>query len=301
MNKVMPILLMPLFFMFSETVHGQCNFLNGDFETWQVDTLPTSFNDTIYYENPAPWISFADQFAALFSSASSFVPKVNKTTDKNSGTYAVRLDANPGQSSDLESFGFCNIRPDQFTGFFKTTGTANDTFLVNVFLINEDPMNFLLNGDTSTAIGKGTFIYIGNQPTYQQFAINIKYKSAAPADTFVVQIANINSNGASPAVSAYIDDVSLFLTNGVEDEEKTLGFQLFPNPTNGYFTVNLNEMAGSGPVPITIINAMGQVVEEQFVVNQNRIDFKLKQPPGIYFVNVVSKENRYTRKIVITD
>ncbi len=277
---------------------AQCTFTNPGFETWQIDDIATLGNDTVHYENPTDWVSFVDQFGAAFSSsASAFIPKVNKTTDKNSGTYAVRLDANGDESSDLEAYGYCNNRPNTLTGYFKYNGSTNDSLLINAYMINEDPVNFIFSGDTSTSIGKGSFLFMGNQSAYQQFTININYKSSALADTFVIQVANINSNSASPSTSAFLDDFDLFLSNSVDEINQDISLELYPNPNEGNFTISFSDLHVL-PQQIEIFNSVGQIVYSKEIASQ-KFNVELDQPSGIYFARINTNKGMVVKRIII--
>ncbi len=59
-------------------------------------------------------------------------------------------------------------------------------------------------------------------------------------------------------------------------------YSAYPNPTEGNFSIDLNENKAS--VAITITNVMGQEVYQQRFKDTKKIDLSLEQPPGLYFV-----------------
>lgn len=84
--------------------------------------------------------------------------------------------------------------------------------------------------------------------------------------------------------------------------ETTVGFELlnkkclklYPNPTQGNFTVDLVGFDGNSFV--NIINTQGQVVKK-IKTHQNRLFFIFEnQIPGLYIIEVINNGKRYVRK-----
>ncbi len=63
-------------------------------------------------------------------------------------------------------------------------------------------------------------------------------------------------------------------------------FQLYPNPTEGFFTVDLKKVYKE--TRIRVFNVTGQMVAENEYSNMAVIPFALESPAGIYFVQVVT-------------
>ncbi len=95
---------------------------------------------------------------------------------------------------------------------------------------------------------------------------------------------NVDSTGICK-----IDDIVITAQNniGIEEQEISNRITLYPNPSNGVFTV----ASGSQIESIQILNWQGQVICVQYPLsNQVSIDLsKLKS--GLYFVHVFSKES----------
>lgn len=76
------------------------------------------------------------------------------------------------------------------------------------------------------------------------------------------------------------------------------GIDVYPNPNSGAFTLRFNSET-SVPAHITITDVVGRVVHEQELRANTETDVMLNRPPGIYFVNAVSGDKRYTAKVMV--
>lgn len=75
--------------------------------------------------------------------------------------------------------------------------------------------------------------------------------------------------------------------------EKDLAISVYPNPTNGQFTVSLSE----DQAEVTISNMFGQQVLKTSMV-QNTVNLQLDQK-GLYIVGISTKKGTTTRKLII--
>lgn len=73
---------------------------------------------------------------------------------------------------------------------------------------------------------------------------------------------------------------------------------IYPNPSKGIFHVILpkeNDIS-----QIQLLNQLGQVVYQlQVTMGDKKIDMKLDQKPGIYYLNAVSKGSTITKKVIV--
>ncbi|MFK8039194.1 MAG: T9SS type A sorting domain-containing protein [Crocinitomicaceae bacterium] len=82
---------------------------------------------------------------------------------------------------------------------------------------------------------------------------------------------------------------------GLEDE--TNSFNVYPNPSNGSFAIELVELAGNTKVSIT--NAAGQLVYTS-ALNDTRTDINLSDiESGVYFVTIENATNTARKSIII--
>ena len=68
-------------------------------------------------------------------------------------------------------------------------------------------------------------------------------------------------------------------------ENDFLGINLYPNPTRGTFTVELQQT--NGRISLSLTDALGKLVSKEIVSeNSNKITRKIKGAKGVYFVTI---------------
>jgi trimeric autotransporter adhesin len=80
------------------------------------------------------------------------------------------------------------------------------------------------------------------------------------------------------------------------DQEQKAKLSAYPNPNNGMFTV-------SSSIPmmrVEVVNVVGQVVYEQNMNGQTKVDINFEGAPGIYFVRIVTTDNIVNPIIKVT-
>ncbi len=87
-------------------------------------------------------------------------------------------------------------------------------------------------------------------------------------------------------------------------ESASSGIQIYPNPSEGKFTLEANGM-DEGPLTITMVNTLGEAVRE---INAVTVKGKLLAeidgsglPKGIYLINLLSSKEIQTLKIIIKE
>jgi hypothetical protein len=80
-------------------------------------------------------------------------------------------------------------------------------------------------------------------------------------------------------------------------EQKEINFAVYPNPSKGNITVQLNR-AGTN-ANLNVVNAVGEIVFTQANINSTLQNINLPVGPGVYFVRLNSAEGTFTRKIII--
>lgn len=102
------------------------------------------------------------------------------------------------------------------------------------------------------------------------------------------------SFGDDDAVSVELDP-----TLAINNLNNTPGFEIKPNPTQGKFTISLNEI--SEPFVLQILNTAGDVIFTEQISGGNYLrnfDFRY-QPKGIYFIQITSKSSMLSEKVII--
>ena len=98
---------------------------------------------------------------------------------------------------------------------------------------------------------------------------------------------------SNPSNQAIVD-----WTTDIHEGTKTIGLQVYPNPTNGILTIEASVETASQPATCRIFNLMGQEVMRQSLdADKTNIDVS-GLPDGAYFVNVATPNGTETYKIV---
>lgn len=91
---------------------------------------------------------------------------------------------------------------------------------------------------------------------------------------------------------------------GIDEEELNYNLDLYPNPTEGEFTLALDNFTGDR-IQITVLNELGQLVYEDLLsdnnpegLQQHELDFS-HLPNGIYLVNVTSDDQTASKKLIL--
>jgi hypothetical protein len=83
------------------------------------------------------------------------------------------------------------------------------------------------------------------------------------------------------------------LTSGINDINNEFKLNIFPNPTNGKFTLNLSENA-----TVKIYSLIGSLIYDQEVHKGQIIDLTNFQK-GIYNVKVTTSKHIYSKKLIL--
>ncbi len=285
--------------------NAQTQLPNAGFENW----------DSIggVAEDPVGWSSFNYFY-------SSGVPVMSfKTTDKHSGTYALRL------ITDTVTLGppFGSGTLDTMAGFvfpggvdFNNSGIPypDRPVLMQAWVkgnVVTGSSAFLLatlsKWNTSTQVrdkvGEAMYIMTDTIASYTQISEPFNYILASDPDTIDIKImaGDVGPGGFSmPGNEFFIDDISF--TFPVSVSEKSVNkstINIFPNPATDKITISCLEKINS----IKIYNVLGEKVYESLItqaISNTPVTINMiSHPKGIYFVKIYSEGKNYTKKIVI--
>lgn len=111
----------------------------------------------------------------------------------------------------------------------------------------------------------------------------------------------VDSVGYSQANWTSVDPQATFSTYCGYDlsvlENKPSSLNIYPNPSTNQFIVQLPSIIKNGV--IQIFNARGQVVIQQNILNENKINIATNLPAGYYIVRVNTEAKNFTDRIVI--
>ncbi|MEM6722610.1 MAG: T9SS type A sorting domain-containing protein [Bacteroidota bacterium] len=139
--------------------------------------------------------------------------------------------------------------------------------------------------------------FIPTANDWQTFSFNLDVLD----DESSVQIALINVSDWGN--DTYIDNINFsFTSTDVEDPIVELDLNVFPNPSNGRFNVQLAQ-ASASELQIEVFNSVGQQVYQEngsWTNLERSIDLS-DQATGVYFLRVQGEGVLETRRVVILD
>lgn len=91
------------------------------------------------------------------------------------------------------------------------------------------------------------------------------------------------------------DCVTITLNN-IQENELSNNIKLYPNPTTGKLHVNLKKLYDD--ITINILDVSGKVIQELSYNSVMHIEFTLDERKGIYFIEIISDNNKAVLKII---
>ena len=83
---------------------------------------------------------------------------------------------------------------------------------------------------------------------------------------------------------------------GIFENDFGNNFLLYPNPTNGYFSIDLKDTYQM--VSITITDLNGKLIQSKQFENSQLLNLKLEEPAGIYLLTIESGQNNSIIRLV---
>lgn len=112
------------------------------------------------------------------------------------------------------------------------------------------------------------------------------------------QVFYTSETGSNGNVNQGVQHTYAIYAVGIDDESTNISLNIFPNPTSGYLTLQLDEYANE-KMDYQLINIQGKLLQSEIITNaQTKIDLST-YVKGTYFIQVVrvSKEIK-TFKII---
>jgi Secretion system C-terminal sorting domain/Beta-propeller repeat len=80
-------------------------------------------------------------------------------------------------------------------------------------------------------------------------------------------------------------------------ENKPLEYNnIYPNPSSGRVNIVLNQLVD---VSINIFDTKGDLIFHETQINDNSYSINLKQPPGLYFIEIISNDKFLIQKLIV--
>ncbi|TAH21410.1 MAG: T9SS C-terminal target domain-containing protein [Cytophagales bacterium] len=117
--------------------------------------------------------------------------------------------------------------------------------------------------------------------------------------TYFFRIVAIGRQGAGDFSATVSARTSVVL--GTEEEAANSLFQVYPNPSNGSFTLRVNELKGRN-AQINVLDMTGRVVFNQAISANGSVEaeLNLNLSSGVYLLNISTEKENLRRKIIMT-
>jgi len=88
---------------------------------------------------------------------------------------------------------------------------------------------------------------------------------------------------------------------GINEPQVEVPFSVFPNPSSGNINITINRVINDAS--LTIYNSLGEKTYADKVTSQGNFSTELaiKEKPGIYFLEIKDKDNRYFQKLIVQE
>ena len=111
----------------------------------------------------------------------------------------------------------------------------------------------------------------------------------------VGQIVYTTSTGTTGSVAQGVEQAYEIYSVGIKETTLNISLSVFPNPTNGDFTITGLELVGTVS-SLTLTDMNGKVVK---VLDTKATKFSMASiKPGVYFLNIISGNKQEVLKIV---
>ena len=231
---------------------------------------------------------------------SSLIVNANPTITVNSGVICAgqNFTINPnGANTYTIQGGNAVVSPSINTnytvlGTYTLTGCVSPAFATTSLIVNASPI-LSISGNTSICASETTTLIVSGGNTYQ-------WSTGASSNSITINQSpnsynyTVTGTGTNSCVSIATIQVIINICTGIE-KIKTEGVSIYPNPTNGEFTI---ELVSLNNTYITITNVLGQIIKTQKAELINQIDLNLFEK-GVYFINVMENNQSVYRGSII--
>jgi hypothetical protein len=270
----------------------------------------TSSSDTIrIYSAPLPNIRILIDDTAQCLNENNF--KFKDSTTLDSGTYSRLWELGGGNVSTQPnpSLSYLAIGAYQIKLKITTNNGCKDSLFKNI-VVNPNSSAGIILGDSINVKTATPYIYTATQQmnhTYHWAVSNGILASGQGTNaatvqwisngTGVVTLAVTNSQGCSDTTTKQVS----IGTVGFENFEELKDLIVYPNPSNGLITLEIN-MPNQQPIKMYLMNMLGQEVwskTEHLNAGHNTLPLNLNVGPGIYQILISIQQRKYMQTIVI--
>lgn len=262
---------------------GNCVYAVDDFKVYRSRTASTSVSvgsaitNDIHYQNPSPAQPAGAISSIVKDSAYNLSAVDTETLNVDwSAPYCPAV-LNDGATTDIDTtYSTTQLEANWSAAVDTNSAIASYEYAIGTSPGAQDVLAFTGNGAATSVTHSGLSLNSG-----QIYYITVRAYNGA----------GIVCGGA------YSDGVLVLTTSGIKNSV-TGGSNIFPNPSNGVFTVLVGT---ADKVTIEIVTMSGQLMERKELLPENgSLELKSGLPSGTYVMKVVDSRHTEVHKIVIS-
>ncbi len=300
MKKIYLLCLFATTFSIGST--AQCTIVNSGFENWTTRTGNSLIGGFPYsFEEPTQTFYSNDDHLNYFVFGTG--PAVlNKTTDKNSGTYALKMIVLANTTSSMYGIGQVTYAPAKLSGYYKFNGLTKDSMEIFISIVDDSLTRKVAYRDTANMIAYGRGVMKSNVSTYTYFSIPLITTSTVLPDSFHIGFYAYNHN--SSGLNIFLDDICFEAQTGVVESKNEIKCNFY-NTKNDHFALKLSlEKPAANNITAVIFDIAGREVYKEQLSTQGMQDFSnemnlCKLNRGIYFLQLQGKDVLLSKKFLV--
>ena len=190
----------------------------------------------------------------------------------------------------------------------STPTTVNDGTGADISVTtsnNSLSANFTMCADSNSAIKK-YYYFIGTSPNDSSVvgatnnalstAITKTGLSLVNGTTYYISVYSLNNAGLKSAVTTSNGQL-VSLAAGLAEATVNVGFNVYPNPNNGLFTVLIEN--NSKPITLQITNVLGEIIDAKIIAT-DKLEYINPLAAGVYAITLVNENKTIvTKKIIV--
>ena len=218
------------------------------------------------------------------------------------GCYAFTIYDSKGNGIVVEGFSLTNNSTGMLLG---EGGNFGDSLAIDFCVTNTLTSDFEIENDStcinrdvvfenlSTGADSYSWLFVGGTPeTSSEISPIIQYKNDG-----VFKVSLKASKGDEVVETIKNDFITVLNCSGLSEIKNSL-FKIFPNPSNGSFTIQMNE--GIKFESLRIINQIGMEVYHSLLETNSNNSFDMDLQNGIYIVEIKHNQGFERKMLLIT-